>query len=343
MLGGLTLATIWNAFGKTDSARRAASNSIIKKLPVVMTYVINFGVPPLLFAQVLYGRALYTSSVLIGVYWIAVIFLLIAAYYLLYMASNRAGENKSWWIFGIISLILQAYIARIFSTNMVLMLRPEDWSALYHASDGFGNIMPTGMPTVLPRFLFMLVGSLGLAGAAMTVLGAFGKHDETAKDFLRTWGGRIAVVFAVIQGLLGFWVFSAQPSVVKDSLFESKLYFAGILAFLACTVLLVLSGGIASFIKNTKTKLISAVAVLSGVLTIASAVLVRDGIRDFTLLSKNFDVWNRIVVANWSVVILFLVLFVAGLALIGFMLYVVSKAAKKLAEEKAVAEGKTVS
>ncbi len=28
-----------------------------------MTYVINLGVPPLLFAQVLYGRAIYTSSV----------------------------------------------------------------------------------------------------------------------------------------------------------------------------------------------------------------------------------------------------------------------------------------
>ena len=36
------------------------------RLTVVMTFVINLGVPPLLFAQVLYGRALYTSSVLIG-------------------------------------------------------------------------------------------------------------------------------------------------------------------------------------------------------------------------------------------------------------------------------------
>jgi len=33
---------------------------------MVMTFVINLAVPPLLFAQVLYGRALYTSSVLIA-------------------------------------------------------------------------------------------------------------------------------------------------------------------------------------------------------------------------------------------------------------------------------------
>lgn len=338
MLGSLTLATIWNFFGKSDSAKRAASNSIIKKLPTVMTYVINFGVPPLLFAQVLYGRALYTSSVLIGVYWIAVVFLLIGAYYLLYLAANRANENKSWWVFGIVSFIVQAYIARIFSTNMVLMLRPEDWQAVYQASNGFGNIMPTGIPTVLPRFLFMVVGSFALSGAAMSVLGAFKTQDEKTADFLRRWGGGLAVVFALIQAALGYWVFRAQPSAVKSGLFEHKLYFYGIAAFLACTLLLVASGALVTLIKTAKAKLITAVAVLSGVLVTASTVLVRDGIRDLTLFSKGFDVWNRAVVANWSVVILFLVLFVAGLALIGFMLYTVSKAAKKLAEEKAGTE-----
>ena len=72
LLGGMLLAIIWNIFGREDSAAREASNSIIKKIPTVMTYVINFGVPPLLFAQVLYGRALYTSSVLLGFYWFSV-------------------------------------------------------------------------------------------------------------------------------------------------------------------------------------------------------------------------------------------------------------------------------
>jgi hypothetical protein len=44
-----------------------------RRLPIVMTYVINLGVPPLLFTQVLYGQALYTSSVLIGLWLISVI------------------------------------------------------------------------------------------------------------------------------------------------------------------------------------------------------------------------------------------------------------------------------
>ena len=46
------------------------ARALARRLTVVMTFVINLAVPPLLFAQVLYGRALYTSSVLIGLYWI---------------------------------------------------------------------------------------------------------------------------------------------------------------------------------------------------------------------------------------------------------------------------------
>ena len=54
--------------------------------------------------------------------------------------------------------------------------------------------------------------------------------------------------------------------------------------------------------------------------------LYRDGIRDLTLLGKGFDVWQRTVVTNWSVVILFLVLFVVGLASVGWLISVMMRA-----------------
>jgi hypothetical protein len=79
LVGGLLIAVLLNLFGSSISAAMAAS-AIARRLTIVMTYVINLGVPPLLFAQVLYGRALYTSSVMIGARWIAVIPALILAY-----------------------------------------------------------------------------------------------------------------------------------------------------------------------------------------------------------------------------------------------------------------------
>src|SRR5579872_4074409 len=62
LLGGLLLAAVLSLFRRSEAAHVAA-RAIARRLSVVMTYVINLGVPPLLFAQVLYGRALYTSTV----------------------------------------------------------------------------------------------------------------------------------------------------------------------------------------------------------------------------------------------------------------------------------------
>src|ERR1700681_3984086 len=67
LLGGLLLAVILSLF-PSSIPPQAAARALASPLPVSMTSVSNLGVPPLLFAQVLYGRALYTSSVLIGAY-----------------------------------------------------------------------------------------------------------------------------------------------------------------------------------------------------------------------------------------------------------------------------------
>src|SRR5579871_6459595 len=98
LLGGLLLASILSIFRSSPHASVAA-RALARRLTVVMTYVINLGVPPLLFAQVLYGRALYTSSVLIGAWWIAVIGLLMACYWLLYRFAARVeGGRTAWWV-----------------------------------------------------------------------------------------------------------------------------------------------------------------------------------------------------------------------------------------------------
>ena len=65
LLGGLLLAVLFSLF-RSSPGSLVIARALARRLTVVMTYVINLGVPPLLFAQVLYGRALYTSSVLIG-------------------------------------------------------------------------------------------------------------------------------------------------------------------------------------------------------------------------------------------------------------------------------------
>lgn len=334
ILGALTLATIFNAFGKSGSDMRAASDSIVKRLPVVMTYVINFGVPPLLFSQVLYGQALYTSSVVIGTYWLAVIFLLIAGYYLLYKAADRANAGRSWWWMGLVSLILLAYIARIYTTNMTLMLRPEEWNALYQLGGGMGTVMPTGDPTLLPRFLFMTVGSLGFAGIFIVLLALYFDHSESVRSYMIRVGGIVGGVFVAVQMVLGYWVFSAQPSVVKEGLVTSPLGYYGMLIWGLFSAAAIAAAFAAAFVRSA-TGISAWTAAASALLMTAGAVLARDVIRDVTLLSKGFDVWNRAVVSNWSVVIIFLVLFVAALILLAFLLVAVNRSMKEVKSQNA--------
>src|SRR5580698_4637826 len=105
LLGGLLLAVLLSLFRNSPNSNVAA-RALARRLTVVMTYVINLGVPPLLFAQVLYGRALYTSSVMIGARWIAVVPALVLAYWLLYrFAAGLEAGMKVWWI-GLIAWIV---------------------------------------------------------------------------------------------------------------------------------------------------------------------------------------------------------------------------------------------
>jgi len=72
------------------------------------------------------------------------------------------------------------------------------------------------------------------------------------------------------------------------------------------------------------------VGALVVVLTEIMFTVYRDGVRDLTLLSKGYDVWDRVVVTNWGVVGLFLVLFVASLGVVGWLVSVVAGAKKEM-------------
>jgi hypothetical protein len=153
LVGGLAVAFVWNLLGhlRRNELQRAASGELAGYLPVVVTYVVNLGVPPLLFAQVLFGTALYTSTILIGAWWISVIFLLIGMYYMLYVMTRRGASGRAWWGLALASLLIVLVVAKIYSTTMTLMLQPEVWPAMY-AANAHGTALPPHDPTLLPRW-----------------------------------------------------------------------------------------------------------------------------------------------------------------------------------------------
>lgn len=330
LLGGLLLAVVFSLFRNSANASVAA-RAMARRLTVVMTYVINLGVPPLLFAQVLYGRALYTSSVLIGVYWIAIVLLLMATYWLLYRFTARLEAGRSAWVSGLGAWLIAGFIARLLSTNMTLMLRPEVWRTMYSASAA-GAYLPTGDPTVTPRWLLMMAGGLFFGGLWMLYLAGRSTFTAEEKRFLGGTGGKIAGLFGCLYLAAGVWAASVQPPAVKSGLASHALYhYAGLAGYgwvglVALTILVAVVAGVA--------KLSAGWVAWSGALLALpieiTFTIYRDGVRDLTLLNKGFDVWDRAVVTNWSVVSLFLVLFVAGLGAIAWLISVVARAKKPM-------------
>ena len=333
LLGGLLLAVLLSLFGRSPAALVAA-RAVARRLTVVMTFVINLAVPPLLFSQVLYGRALYTSSVLIGLYWISIIFLLMLTYWLLYRFSARLEAGQSAWWVGLSAWLVAGSIARLLSTNMTLMLRPEVWREMYSASAA-GAYLPKGDPTLEPRWLMMLAGGLFIGGLWLIYLAGRSTFTADEKRFVAGLGGKVAAGFGVVYLGAGIWAASVQPAVVKDGLAGHATYsfykFAGLAGYgwLALVAVAVLLGAYAGFGKVSAGWLGWTGALVALLIEIMFTVY-RDGVRDLTLLSKGYDVWDRVVVTNWSVVGLFLVLFVAGLGVIGWLVSVVARAQKTM-------------
>jgi hypothetical protein len=179
----------------------------------------------------------------------------------------------------------------------------------------------------------MMAGGLFIGGLWLMYLAGRSTFTSDAKSYMAGLGGKLAAFCGVVYLAAGIWAASVQPAVVKAGLSGASAYplykicgFAGY-GWLVLVVLAIVVGAIAGFGKISAGWM-NWTGVLLAVLVEIMFAVYRDGVRDLTLLSKNYDVWNRVVVTNWSVVGLFLVLFVGGVGVIGWLVSVVARAQK---------------
>ena len=327
LLVGSLILVIW-LNGRGRSAQKLdfvrASYTLAKRLPVIMTYVINLGVPPLLFLQVLYGRQIYSSSVLIGASWISVILLVMIAYWLIYRVIAAIEKSKAAWPLALASLLIVMTIGHIYSMNMTLMLRPEVWKEMY-ANSPSGVQGVTGDPTMTPRFMFVMAGGPMFGGLWAALLSNMVYLSDGVRAVLRKAGGISAIVGAVGMLLFGSQVISNQPDYVRESIHSTPIHNISLIAC-AATILLSLAIGAIQGLSGKTNVVIGTAGLLTAFLSAASSGIVRDGIRDATLFKKGFDVNQTPVYPNWSVLVAFFVLFVLMLVIIYWLLQVMRQA-----------------
>ena len=172
-----------------------------------------------------------------------------------------------------------------------------------------------------------LAGGPLFAGIWALWLASRGTFNAADKRFLTRLGGALAAGGALLQLVFAAAIYRVQPAAVLRTLSLNPVYDYARYAWIAAIVLAAVLGALA-FLRPALGAIGSWAGVVVAFLIVASLALFRDGVRDATLLSKGFDVWQLPVVTNWSVVIIFLVLFVAGLAAIGWLISVVARATK---------------
>ena len=177
-LGGSMINAVYRL--RRKEALAAASN-----LPTTLALAVNLGVPPLLFVQVLFGQFFYSSSVLMAVYWLAVVPILIVAYYAAYI-MQRKGRPAAGTIWSLVSALLLLAIAFIYVNNMSLMLRYDRWPELLQGQ-ARAHAQPRPTPPSSPASSTSPVGALAVAsiswsaGPSFREMSAASEADEHSR------------------------------------------------------------------------------------------------------------------------------------------------------------------
>lgn len=204
------------------------------------------------------------------------------------------------------------------------MLTPEKWAQKYFANP-HGTNFNFDDPTVIPRYLHFLVASVSVAGLLVLIYGLVKlKSDESFGRWAVRYGGLWFVIGTVVQYATGIWFLLALK---KDLMMifmggngvATAVFGISVLLSLVSLILILLSFNA----QNPRPLSIFGIVLLF--LTIVGMAVMRDILRD-AYLSDYFKPEQFEVQPQISVLIVFGIVFIAGLITVGYMLNKVIKA-----------------
>ncbi len=308
VVGGALVCAVRSVSYRSDTAVRELSHA----LPTLFALTVNFGVAPLLFAQMLYGQFFYTSSVLMAVYWLSVVFLVIAAYSGLYVFRYRYDEQgrSRWVIFAVCGVLL--FVGFIFTNNITLMQSPQEWSRYFEEMGG--TLLNTGDPTLFPRYLHFMLAALAVGGLTLALLFALRRRKGTvapaeAERQIRFGMGWFSVCTA-FQLLVGGIFFGSLPLEIRRLFLGDSTLHTGALIVGLVLVAITLHYSVRRRVFLTAVTLVCTVFAMSGIRALVRA----------EYFSPYFSVTELPVRPEYSPMILFFLSLLGGLLCIWYML-----------------------
>lgn len=322
---------------------RRFGRRLVRQMPIILALGINFGIVPLLFLQLAYPKAFYTATILMAWFWLAIVGLLIPAYYGVYLCGHGLREGgagmrllrqaSGWGAAGLFVLI-----GFLFANGLSLMTNVGAWRDLWSrhslAGAATGTALNLGDPTLWPRWLLMFGLALGTTAAWAVVDAAWlaARESEPYKRWVRDLAFRLAVVGALWATLAGSWyVFGTWRAEVRGRMFV----FPMILLTLATAGSAWFGAGLMWLGRGRP--LDRALAAAIGGAQFAAILLNAVGrqvVQNMELqLARNLEPEKRLypvvqpqVAADWGPLAMFLATLLAGAVVVGWMLFQVGKA-----------------
>ncbi|MBM3496253.1 MAG: peptidase, partial [Armatimonadetes bacterium] len=243
LVGGVTMMALAARRAGSDPLAERVFRRLARALPVTMSMTITLGVAPLLFVQVIYGQAFYTSSVLMAWPWLMIVPLVMAAYYGLYICQfrpewlGRLVTPVAW-----LSAVAILAVGFLFANNWTLMLAPHVWKDLYVGGIS-GFHLNTVDPSFVPRYLHFMVGAFAVGGLGVMLLARLARAgDAEMAEAMERSGRRWFLIAGGLQFVIGFWFLFALPDrvwrvFIGGGMVDSAVLSAGIvLALIAMAV-----------------------------------------------------------------------------------------------------------
>ncbi len=281
------------------------ARKLVKLFPTLMAATVTLGVAPLLFAQLVYGKVLYSAAIVSGWFWLGVPLAAMLAYACLYAAAftKRGPARVRVWL--LLALAGLVFVSVTYSSVFSLAERPEAQKTHY-AGDTSGMVWLPDVGAWIFRWLHMLTGALTVGGF---FLGVLGRKDEAAWSkgkLLFTLGTGAAFVTGMIYLL-------TLGDVLAPFMRSAGIYSltVGILAAVVAVPLYLMR------------KLVGAGVALG--LGVMGMVHARHVVRDVRL-EGHFDAKAIGVDPQWAVFALFAVCLVIALGAVAWMLRIFFKA-----------------
>jgi hypothetical protein len=341
-----------------EQGRRFAGR-LFRQMPILIALGVNLGIVPLLFVQLAYYKVFYPATILMAWFWLAIIALLIPAYYGVYVYAwglrnepDAAGPAGTVPIFasakmglspssrfrnaatlrtaaGWIAAIFFVVIGFLFANGLSLMEHVGRWPQLWldHnvAGAATGTALNVGDPTFLPRWLLMFGLALGTT-AVWVLIDAVWLARAAADEAYRRWAWGFArklytlgMVWAAAAG--AWYVFGTWSDDLRKTMFSDWRQPMTIATAVAPGVpwLLMMTAGLCSAKRLTVASIAVAQLGVLGVNAVSRQVVQNENLRPFV------DVFAQKTDVQWGPIAMFLGVLVVALAVVGWMVAQVAR------------------